>query len=156
MLELAKKNYKASGIILAALITFILVVINPATEENPLWYGVVMFKDVELAIGIFFGVYFALKFRDPDESPLKFGIKMGFIIGVLDTILPGLYMWLLQVIFVINIIGLLTILGFLLITAITMGLIIGALLGWYYMSKEGVGKQEERYGEDFFRDLTEK
>ena len=54
---------------------------NPATEENPLWYGVVLFKDLELGIGIFFGVYFKYvesvgngeSFAHPEHpSPIKY------------------------------------------------------------------------------------
>jgi hypothetical protein len=50
--------------------------------------------------------------------------------------------------------------GFLLITGIAFGLIIGGFLGWYYMAKERKKQmeqeREDKYGDDFFQDLIDK
>ena len=147
MLEKAKQNNQSSGIILTILITFTLIAVNP------LWYGAFLYRDVDFAIGLFFGVLFALKFRDPDQSPLKFGIKVGFTAGVFASIIPGFYLWFLFgghfIILIFNIL-------FLLITGVPLGLIIGGFLGWYYMSKVSKVDEEEKYGDDFFEDLIEK
>ena len=83
LLEKAKENYQISGFIISVLISFPLIAVNPS------WYGVVLFRDIDLGIGLFFGLLFALKFRDPDESPLKFGLKEGITAGILSSIIPG-------------------------------------------------------------------
>jgi hypothetical protein len=144
--------------LISVIITFVLVAINPL--ENPYWYGAVLFKDIEIGIGLLFGLIFVLKYRDPEESPLKYGIKIGFIASISVTILPAILMWALRIYFTtLNFITLVLILGFLLITAIPLGLIIGGFLGWYYMSKERKAKieedREDKYGEEFFQDLID-
>lgn len=154
---LVKRNSKLTGILISVIITFILVAINPL--ENPYWYGAVLFKDLEIGVGLLFGLIFALKFRDPEESALKYGIKVGFIDSISIVILPAILIWALGILYTIQFLTLILILGFLLITSIPLGLIVGGFLGWYYMSKERKQKieeeREDKYGEDFFKDLID-
>jgi hypothetical protein len=146
-----KENNGPTGVIISVIISFILIAIFPFDV-------VVLFQDIEIGIALFFGLLFALKFHKPEQSPLKYGIKLGFIAGVSCSILPSIYLWIFHVggHFLNIFVGM----GFLLITGIAFGLIIGGFLGWYYMAKERKKQmeqeREDKYGDDFFQDLIDK
>ncbi|MFX1391121.1 MAG: hypothetical protein ACFE9Z_13735 [Promethearchaeota archaeon] len=146
-----KENNGVTGIVLTVIISFVLIAVNPS------WYGFVLFKDSELGIGLFVGMLFALKYHKPEQSPLKYGVKIGFIAGILSTIAPSILIWLL---FGGHFLYALVTLGFMSITGIALGLIVGGFLGWYYMGKERKiemdKEREEKYGDDFFEDLIDK
>ena len=135
------------GIIFSIIITFAFIAISPQ------WFGIVFFRDFDFAVGLFFGLLFALKYRKPDQSALKFGITLGLIAGCLSTIAPGFLFWIL---FGGHIIYIFINIGYLLITGIVFGFIMGGFLGWFYMSKDTPKKGEEKYNDDFFEDLVEK
>lgn len=145
--EKAKENNQASGIIIYILITFLLIAINPG------WYGLYMLKDLEYLVGAIVGILFALKNRNPDQRPIKFGIITGLVGGVLASIAPAFYI---VIFFHLGIFWIIIYMGLLSITGIALGLIIGAILGWYYNNKDIREKEDDTISDDFFQDLIEK
>ena len=151
--EKVKENNLTSGIIIFILITFILIVVNPY------WYGIYMFRDLEFLAGAFIGVLFALKNRKSGQSSLKFGIIVGVVGGVLTAVVSGFYL-----VLFFRIKGLLSdpiywlfpYIGLSIITGLVLGLIIGGLIGWYYMTKDAREKEDDTVSDDFFQDLIEK
>lgn len=120
---------------------------------DPLWYGVYLFKDLEFLAGAFVGVLFALKNRKSDQSPLKFGIIVGLVGGVLAALVSACYI---IIFFRLGIYWLFVYIAFLSTTGLILGLIIGGLLGWYYMTKDAREKEDDTISDDFFQDLIEK
>ena len=135
------------GIIFSIIITFAFIAISPE------WAGVFLLRDFDFAVGLFFGTLFALKYRKPDQSALKFGLRLGIISGVLAAIAPSFFYW---IAYQLELIFLFQYLGFLIVTGLVMGFIMGGFLGWFYISKDTPRKEEERYDDDFFEDLKEK
>jgi hypothetical protein len=146
-----KEDNGVTGVIISVIISFIGIVIFPFDM-------VFLFQDLEIGVGLFFGLLFALKFRKKEQSPLKYGIKIGFIAGICCSFLPSIYLWIFYVggPFISIFVGM----GLLMITGMALGLIIGGFLGWYYMGRERKiqmdKEREDKYGDDFFEDLVEK
>lgn len=153
LLETAKQNNQTTGIIICIVITFVIY------AAIPRWYGFILFRDFDFSVGLFVGLLFTFRFRTEDQSLLKFGITTGLIAGGVSSIAPGFLMWIL---FGGHIFFLFIDIGFLLITGLILGFIIGGLLGWYYMNKDMKEKDikekdtKDEYGDDFFQDLIEK
>ncbi|NVM37621.1 MAG: hypothetical protein HWN81_18650 [Candidatus Lokiarchaeota archaeon] len=145
--ETIKENNAITGIILSIVITFLFIVVSPQ------WYGLVLLRDFDFAIGLFFGTLFALKYRQPHQSALKFGLRLGIISGVLAAIAPSFFYW---IAYRLEIIFLFQYLGGLIVTGLVIGFIMGGFLGWFYMSKDTPKKGEEKYNDDFFEDLVDK
>ena len=110
-------------------------------------------NDLDYMLGAIIGVIFALKFRKPNQSPLKYGIIIGIFGGFLTSI-PIAVSYIL--IYRLHILWFFPYIGMLFLTSLVLGLIIGGFIGWFYMSKEEREKQEEKYDENFFKDLAEK
>ena len=143
----AKENNLTSGIIIFILITFILIAVNPY------WYGIYMYRDLEFLAGALIGVIFALKNRKSGQSSIKFGIIVGIVGGLLAALVSGFY---LVLFFRIGIYWLFIYVGFLSTTGLVLGLMIGVLVGWYYMTKDAREKEDDTTSDDFFQDLIEK
>lgn len=112
-----------------------------------------MLKDLEYLVGAIVGILFALKNRNPDQRPIKFGIITGLVGGVLASIAPTFYI---VIFFHLGIFWIIVYMGLLSITGIALGLIIGAILGWYYNNKDIREKEDDTTSDDFFQDLIEK
>ncbi len=148
MLYTAKQNNQTTGIIICTVITFVFYAVNPT------WYGFILFRDFDFAVGLFVGLLFTFRFRTEDQSPIKFGITTGLIAGSVSSIAPGILIWIL---FGGHLIFLFINIAFLLVTGLILGFIIGGLLGWYDMSKAIKEKDtKDEYEDDFFKDLIEK
>lgn len=148
MLYTAKQKNQTTGIIICVVITFVFY------AANPLWYGFILFRDLDFSIGLIAGLLFTFRFRTEDQSSLKFGITTGLIAGGVSSLAPGFLIWIL---FGGHIIFLFINIAFLLVTGLVLGFIIGGLLGYYYTGKDI--KEEDtndEYGDDFFQDLIEK
>ncbi|MFX1463874.1 MAG: hypothetical protein ACFFBF_12650 [Promethearchaeota archaeon] len=113
----------------------------------------ILFRDLDILIGAILGTLFALKNRKPNQPPLKSGIILGLTGGSLVAFAPAIYF---VVYFRLDIGWFPAYLLYLLITGVTLGLIIGALGGWYYMNKQVKEKEDDKYDDDFFKDLIEK
>jgi hypothetical protein len=145
-----KEYNQASGVILFILVTFVLTIIILTVYPN--WYGIYLFQDLEFLAGAFVGMLFALKNRKPDQRPINFGIITGIIGGALASLAPGFYMGFL---YRLNVYWIIVTIGFLCITGLIMGLIIGAILGWFYKNKDMREKEPDTVRDDFFQDLIE-
>lgn len=141
--NLKQENIR-TGFILYIVITFISSLINPIDL-------VYFLNDLDYMLGAIIGVIFALKFRKPDQSPLKYGLIIGITGGFLSSI-PIAVSYVL--IYRLDILWFFPYIGMLCLTGLVLGLIIGGFIGWFYMNKEEREKQEEKYNEDFFKDLT--
>lgn len=117
--------------------------------------GFYLFADIQFIIGVCVGEVYALRKRTLAQTPLKCGLIVGVIGGVLSALVITLfntfyYLW--------NFLGFLFFYGYVLISAVPIGLLIGALISSYYMYKEMKGKtyeEEKQYDEDFYKDLIE-
>lgn len=96
---------------------------------------------------------FALKFRKPHQSALKFGITTGLIGGFLSTLPPTIYIC---VLWGLGINWYLIYIGTLSITGLAIGFIVGGLMGWYYMNKDAKAEDDDSREDKFFQDLVEK
>ncbi|MFW9866672.1 MAG: hypothetical protein ACFFEN_11295 [Candidatus Thorarchaeota archaeon] len=120
------------------------------------------------AFGTILGCIYVLKNREPGSSILKYGVFTGVIGGFLSSFCLALYEWIrFSVIqyqvygYDLNITVLFIFIGYLAVSGIMIGLIVGALISAYFMyreaKKEGVAEKEKTYeSDDFFDDLIEK
>lgn len=141
----AKQDSLTAGFVIYILITFISVALNPLG-------GLFFFRDIDIGLGAFVGIVFALKFLQPEQSPIKYGIILGIGGGLTSSVLISLFYWVFNE---FNTFVFFNVLILTLISGIFMGLFVGAILGWYYTRE--VMKPEKDYSEDdFLQDLVEK
>jgi hypothetical protein len=137
----AKENSIIFGIIFSNVITFMTYIIS-------FGISVVFFGDIHIFIGTAIGLYFALKYKNPEQSPLLYGILGGVVSSILSAFTLTLFQW--AYIFMIII----EVFFIYLIPAIIIGPILGIIFGIYFWRKEA-GKDEETDSE-FWESLKEK
>ena len=114
------------------------------------------------AFGTVLGVIYVLKTRKPEDSILKFGVFTGVIGGFFSSFFITLYEWIkFAVIIGPDINAFLLFLGYLAVSGIMIGLIVGALVSVYFMYRgvksERAEEKREKYDSDnFFDELVEK
>ncbi|MFX1363690.1 MAG: hypothetical protein ACFFCE_09220 [Promethearchaeota archaeon] len=116
--------------------------------------GLYLIYDVQFLIGTVIGVFFALKNRTRNQKILTCGMLVGIIGGIISALLISL---LYTLIYAPNIIVFLVFFLYIVLTAIPVGLLGGGIISAYYMyldmKRENV--EEDRYDEDFYKDLIE-
>jgi hypothetical protein len=149
-----KENNLESGILINAFVSFLLYIAT--------WYvypGIILYGDLQLLIGAIIGVRITIKYKNPDQSILKYGIITGIIGGVFGSILIATYIWILFSIGVgFSILILFWNILLFLFSGIAIGLLGGAALSAYYMYKEVKGeriRKDTDLDEAFFKDLIE-
>jgi len=94
-----------------------------------------------------------LKYRKPHQSALKFGITTGLIGGFLSTLPLTIYIC---VLWGLDISWYLVYIGYLSITGLPIGFVIGGFIGLYYMNKDLKAEDDDSTEDQFFQDLIEK
>ncbi|MFX1498470.1 MAG: hypothetical protein ACFFBH_13165 [Promethearchaeota archaeon] len=140
-----KEKNILSGIILSDLICFISYLIFPS--------GLIYVADIQMLIGDLWGTYFALKYLKKKQNYFKNGIAIGLGGASLSAISIFLFNATLALGTPLE-----TILLFLLvmlIEAIIVGLIAGALIGYYFVIKEGPTKKLTVAEKEFYDSLKD-
>ncbi len=117
--------------------------------------GYLLGADLQFFLGLLFGVIYALRKKTDDQTYLKCGLIVGIIGGVLSAFIISLGFTL---VFLWIIIDFFAFFGYLLITAIVIGLLIGGIISSYFMYTELKGDRDEgedRIDDDFYKDLIE-
>ena len=144
-----ERNVKL-GLIFIVITTFVVYL----TTFN-FFAGYFLFADFQFMIGVIVGEIYALRNQTPDQSILKCGLIIGvgggvisaFIIAIWNTLIN---MW--------SFFDFFFFLGYVLITGVAVGLLIGAIISSYFMYKEAKGENDEdkKYiDDDFYNDLIE-
>ena len=144
-----EKNVRI-GLILYAIITS---VIYFATFQ--FYAGSILGSDLQFLLGLLFGVIYSLRTKPYNQTYLKCGLIVGIIGGVLSAFVISLGSTL---VFLWTIIGFFTYFGYLLITAVVIGLLFGGIISTYFMYNELKGDkddEEDHIDEDFYKDLIE-
>ncbi|MEJ2248239.1 MAG: hypothetical protein P8Y70_07430 [Candidatus Lokiarchaeota archaeon] len=153
----AKQRNVLAGIIISGISTFILFLIT--FQIYFLYIG-----DLQLLVGINFGVWFTLRYLKPDKSALKTGILAGLLGGLFSVLVLSLYEWIIFTIWtlIFSLLELIYIISWFLLQGVIIGLIMGGLVGYYYWRKEDYkrikkrdNKKEYLVDEDFFDKLKE-
>ena len=149
-----KEKNLNTGISIFVLVTFVAYILT--AFYYPEFFGFVVYADFQFLIGAILGGVFTLKYRQPEQSILKYGIFTGIGGGFLSSVFISLYITVPT--FVItgpNITYYLLWLGYISLSGIVIGAITGSLLGAYYMYKEIEGEDEEKGREDnLYKDLS--
>ncbi len=128
--EKSKQNNLLTGILLFDIISFIAFIIDPAFIVYP--------GDLDILFGGIVGVFFALKFRHPDQSFIPTGVISGVFGGILAAISITIYTF---IVFVWPVSGFTIELVFNLLATYTIiaaliGITLGILFGFYYSVKD--------------------
>ncbi|MFX0040561.1 MAG: hypothetical protein ACFFCY_08890 [Promethearchaeota archaeon] len=148
--EYFKERNVQIGLLIITIATFILYSTTVYFVSVFFLYG-----GLQFIIGILIGEIYTLRNRSPNQTFLKCGIIVGisggilssFAISILHTVLGR---W--------SFIDFLIFFGYILITGVVMGLIIGGIMSSFYMYREMKGdtyEGEKQYDEDFYKDLVE-
>ena len=146
-----EKNFRI-GVILYLIITFIAYL---TTGMTGLIAGFILGYDFQFFIGLLFGVIYALRNLNPEQGYLKCGILVAIIGGVVSAFIIALWTTL---VYIWRIIDFFVFFGYLLITAVLIGLLIGGIISSYFMYIELKGdkdKEEDHINDDFYKDLIE-
>lgn len=111
--------------------------------------------DFQFLIGVIIGDIYALRNRTPDQTILKCGLIVGVVGGIFSAFILSLWNTL---IYIWNLFDFFVFFGFILITGVVIGLLVGAIISTYFMYKEMKGDKEEdeKYiDDDFYKDLIE-
>ena len=144
-----EKNVRI-GLLLYAIITS---VIYFATFQ--FYAGYIFGSDLQFLLGLLFGVIYALRKKPDNQTYLKCGLIVGIIGGVLSAFVISLGSTL---VFLWSIIDFFIYFGYLLITAVVIGLLIGGIISTYFMYtelKEDRDDEEDQIDDDFYKDLIE-
>ena len=117
--------------------------------------GFLLGYDLQFFLGLLIGVIYALRNLNQDQTYLKCGIIVGIVGGVLSAFVISLgstlvFLWPFEDFFLYF--------GYLLITAVVIGLLIGGIISSYYMYLELKGdndEEDDHIDDDFFKDLIE-
>lgn len=139
------------GFLLIVIPTFIVYI-----TTIQLFAGFFLFSDIQFIIGVLIGEIYALKNLTSDQTYLKCGIIVGVFGGVLAAFAVSIWD---TVYYFLNFIGFLVVFGNFIITGAIIGLIIGGIMGSFFMyreMKEDTYEEEKRtIDEDFYKDLIE-
>ncbi|MFX0177962.1 MAG: hypothetical protein ACFE85_17230 [Candidatus Hodarchaeota archaeon] len=139
--ERAKVSIIVNSILIYILITFIsIIVLN--------YWGIFLFRDIDFLLGSIISIFFAMKKRKPDQSPLKIGIMVGIIGGFLSTIAPTIYIC---TVYQLPINWYFLYIAILSITGLVIGSIVGLLMGYYYKKKDDKAKYSK--DDEFYQGL---
>jgi predicted membrane protein len=135
---------KKHNIIFGIFITDVIVFISYLVSFGARFY---FMGDIQFLVGNLIGVYFALRFRKPHQSPLKYGLLVGIIGSLISIITLTLFQWSYALKISIEI----------LIAFLIPGIIIGTLMGFIigYIFKLRSKKKEPLASDDFFDKLKE-
>ncbi|MFX1587762.1 MAG: hypothetical protein ACFFC1_06385 [Promethearchaeota archaeon] len=140
-LKTAKVSIIVNSILIYILITFIsIIVLN--------YWGIFLFRDIDFLLGSIISIFFAMKKRKPDQSPLKIGIMVGIIGGFLSTIAPTIYIC---TVYQLPIDWYFLYIAILSITGLVIGSIVGLLMGYYYKRKDAKAKYSK--DDEFYQGL---
>lgn len=146
-----KSNNILSGIIISDLISFISYLIIPS--------GLLFLGDFHILIGVLWGTYFAVKYLKTKRNYIKNGIKLGLI----SSYISALSIFFFEIPFILSIYTfsitlIIIVLSFFSIEAIIIGIIVGLIIGYYFYTKEGGGKdhQQNTAESEFYNSLKEK
>jgi hypothetical protein len=117
--------------------------------------GFLLGFDFQFLIGLLVGVIYALRNLNPDQTYLKCGLLVAMLGGVISAFVLSLWSTL---VYIWNIFDFLLFFGYLLITAVLIGLLIGGIISTYFMYSELKGDkddEEDRIDDDFYKDLIE-
>lgn len=156
-----EKNVKW-GIWISALITtisYVIISIISMIVGEILYFGVVLFADLEFLLGSILGVLNFFRNREPHQEFLKYGIIVGVLGGVLACVFISLYQTILVMIAVGgHIIIFFLYVGYTFLSGAVIGLLTGAFLAIYYSYKDEKRDTEEKdhLDDKFFNDLIDK
>ncbi|NVM17109.1 MAG: hypothetical protein HWN80_05285 [Candidatus Lokiarchaeota archaeon] len=140
-IETAKVSIIVNSILIYILITFIsIIVLN--------FWGLLLFRDIDFLLGSIISVFFAMKKRKPDQSPLKMGIMVGIFGGFLSTIAPTIFIC---TVYQLPIDWYFLYIAILSITGLVIGSIVGLLMGYYYKKKDAKTKYSKN--DEFYQGL---
>ncbi len=142
-----------TGITIFALISSVFYMFTKNFFPSIISTGYFVPASYQFLLGALLGVYFTLKNLKIEQSILKFGVITGICGGFLSSLIIASYEWIL--INGVNLLTLLIYIGYICLTGIPLGLLVGALFSVYYMYKEMKEEREEHFDEDFFKDLLE-
>jgi len=152
-------NWSISISALITTISYVIISIISLIVGDFIFYGLVLFADVEFLLGSIFGGIYFFKNRDPHQDFLKYGIIVGVIGGILSCIFVSTY----QMIVVTiagsgNIIVFFLYLGLTFISGAVIGLLSGTFIALYYSYKDVKGDkvEKEHFDDKFFDDLIDK
>jgi hypothetical protein len=149
------------GITISVLVTFVFYLIISLISFRvgyTVYVGYFLYADLEFLVGTIFGVIFALKYREPEQSILKYGTLVGLIGGFFSSLFITIYdVFITGVIGNINFVVFIVFFGFVALSGLVIGAIAGALISTFYMYKVMKGESEDEHlDDDFFDDLIEK
>ncbi|MFX1500050.1 MAG: hypothetical protein ACFFDH_03700 [Promethearchaeota archaeon] len=110
--------------------------------------------DVQFLIGTVIGVFYALRNRTPIQKILTCGILVGIFGGIISAFLISL---LYTLIYAPNIVIFFVFFLYIVLTGIPVGILGGGIISAYYMYLEMKSERndEDRYDDDFYKDLIE-
>ena len=145
--------------IISSVVYVIISVISIISGEL-IYYGTVLFADLQFLSGSVIGVIYTLRNCQPDQPFMKYGIIVGIIGGVLSSVFISLYQTIiLSITGEGNIIIFFLYLGFTLLSGVVIGLLTGAIIGTIYVYRDMKGDddvKDEHFDDDFFKDLIDK
>lgn len=156
-----EKNVKW-GIWISALITticYVIISIISMIVGEILFFGVVLFADLEFLLGSILGVLNFFRNREPHQEFLKYGIIVGISGGILACVFISLYQTILVMISIGgHIIVFFLYVGYTFLSGAVIGLLTGTFLALYYSYKDEKGDTEEKdhLDDKFFNDLIDK
>ncbi len=156
-----EKNVKW-GIWISALITticYVIISIISMIVGEILFFGVVLFADLEFLLGSIFGLLNFFRNRKPHQEFLKYGIIVGISGGILACVFISLYQTILVMITIGgHIIVFFLYVGYTFLSGAVIGLLTGTFLALYYSYKDEKGDTEEKdhFDDKFFNDLIDK
>lgn len=126
-----------------------------------IYYGTVLFADIQYLTGTVIGVIYSLRRCQPGQPFLKYGAIVGVLGGIFSSIfISGYQTILLSLTGKGNIYIFFLYLGFTLLSGVVIGLLAGALLGTFYAYKETKTESkvetEDKVDDDFYEDLIDK
>ena len=105
------------------------------------------------AFGTVLGVIYVLKTRKPEDSILKFGVFTGVIGGFFSSFFITLYEWIrFAVYYGPDVNAFLVFLGYLAVSGIMIGLIVGALVSAYFMYRGVKSERAEEKRKEYDKD----
>ena len=123
-----EKNFRI-GVLLYVIITFIAFL---TTGMTGLITKILLDLDFQFFLGTIFGVTYALIKLKPDQTYLKCGILVAIVGGIISAFIITL--WIILV-YMTPIVVFLNLFINLLITAVSIGLLIGGIISSYFMYK---------------------
>ncbi|MFX0004981.1 MAG: hypothetical protein ACFE9J_16060 [Candidatus Hermodarchaeota archaeon] len=149
--EYFKERNVQIGILIITLATFILY-----STTVYLYPYLFLYAGLQFIIGILIGEIYTLRNRSPDQTLLKCGIIVGIFGGILSSLVISIWHTILG--HLSSFIDFLFFFGYVLITGVVMGLLIGGLMSSFYKYREmkaDTYEGEKQYDEDFYEDLID-